>query len=162
MFFAVFIIVIVSLWSVWRVAERPKDVVTDRIDGVLFVWVLNQNISKIPNNLENIFQGNIFYPHKNTLAYSDLFVPSSIVAAIPTWLTGEPVVAVNTAIILGQMMVILVAYLWFNEMTKSKPAALLGAVALGLSGIRMHYYGHLHTWNMQWWLISTWMLWRFF
>ena len=144
------------------VVERPAQVVTETYDGVFLVWVLNQTIEKIPSGLNNIFAGNIFYPHKNVMAYSDLLVPSAFLSALGVKMTGQPQMATSVMLILGQMLSLLVVYFWWLELSGSPWAAFLGSVALGLSQIRFTYYVHLQMWTMQWWLIASWMLWRFF
>lgn len=144
------------------VVERPAQVVTETYDGVFLVWVLNQTIEKIPSSLNNIFEGNIFYPHKNVMAYSDLLVPSALLSALPVKITGQPQMATSVMLILGQILSLLVVYFWWLELSGSPWAAFLGSAALGLSQIRFTYYVHLQMWTMQWWLITSWMLWRFF
>lgn len=150
-----------ALYSLWPVVISIESVLPANHEDLVTVWVLNQTINKIPNNLTSIFQGNIFYPYKNTMAYSDLMIPSALVSYIPTKLTNEPVVAYNFALIFGQITTMVVVYFWFNEITKKRSLALLGSVLLGLAPFRIYFFGHLHMWTMQWWLIAAWMIWRF-
>ncbi|OGM20865.1 hypothetical protein A2714_00375 [Candidatus Woesebacteria bacterium RIFCSPHIGHO2_01_FULL_38_9] len=143
------------------VLKNPSTALVNAGDDILITWIINQNIQKIPNNLGNLFQGNIFYPYENTMAYSDLFLPSSLIAYIPVKLTGLPILGYNINLFVGQIATMLVIYLWFLEMMKNKTPSLLGSIALGLSQIRIHYYAHLQMWNMQWWLLASWMIWKF-
>jgi hypothetical protein len=160
-FLPLLLVFVVALWSVWPVLGNFTNSLTHGHEDLLIVWILNQTIQKIPQDLGNIFQGNIFYPNVDVMAYSDLLVPSAILSWLPVYLTKQPVVAYNFSLIFGQVLTMLVIYFWFKEMTKSKWAAFLGASALGLSQIRMHYYVHLQMWNMQWWLVSAWMIWKY-
>ncbi len=159
--FPIIFIIAVALWSVWPVIVSPHDSLVAGDEDVLITWILNQTIQKIPNRLSEIFQGNIFHPFKNTMAYSVLLIPSALLGLIPAKLTGFPVLAFNTAFIFGQVLTMLVTYLWFKEMTKNTLASLLGSIILGLSQIRFHHIVHLQMWTMQWWLISGWMIWKF-
>ncbi len=160
-FFPVLLIVAIALWSLEPVLRNFTTSLSLGHEDLQLTWMLNQTIQKIPNNLANIFQGNIFYPLEDVMAFSDLFIPSAFLSWLPVYLTGEPVSAFNFSLIFSQVLSMLVIYFWFKEMTKSKWAAFLGATVLGLSQIRMHYYVHLHTWNMQWWIISVWMIWKY-
>jgi len=153
-------LLLIALWSVWLIVQRSTQVV-ETYDGVFLVWVLSQTIEKIPGSLSHIFEGNIFYPHTSVMAYSDLLVPSALLARLPVRIMGEPTVATSTTIIFGQIATMLVVYFWLKEMTKNRWAAFLASITLGLSQIRLHYLVHLQMWTMQWWLVSAWMLWRF-
>ncbi len=157
----VILLILVALWSVWPVVRNFTNSLTHGHEDLLIVWILNQTIQKIPYDLVNIFQGNIFYPNIDVMAFSDLLVPSAIVSWLPVYLTKQPVVAYNFSLIFGQALTMLVVYFWLKEMTRNKWAAFLGASALGLSQIRMHYHVHLQMWMMQWWLVSAWMIWKY-
>ena len=137
------IIAVVALWSVWPAVRSPFNTLTIGNEDILIVWMLNQNIQKIPDNLHSIFQGNILYPYKNTKAYLDLLVPSSIVSSIPVKITDKPLLAYNFTLFFGQIATMLIIFLWWKELTGQTWPALIGATALGLSQIRMHYFVHL-------------------
>ena len=160
-FLPLLLVFVIALWSVEPNIRNFTTSLSLGHEDLQLTWMLNQTIQKMPNNLNNIFQGNIFYPHQDVMAFSDLFIPSAFLSWLPVYLTGEPVSAFNFSLIFSQVVSMLVIYFWFKEMTKSKWAAFLGATVLGLSQIRMHYYVHLHTWIMQWWLISAWMFWKY-
>ena len=154
-------ILAVSLWSTWPVIANIKTAVTDSGDSILIVWILNQTIQKIPNDLGNIFQSNIFYPFKNVMAYSELLIPSAILSFLPVKVLGEPAAAFGFTLLLGQFATILVVYLWWTEITGNKAASLVAALALGLSQARMLYASHLQMWGMQWWLTASYFYYRF-
>ncbi len=156
-----FVILIVSLWSLSDVLKSPGTALVNAGDDILITWIINENIQKIPYHIKDFFQGNIFYPYKNTKAYSELFLPSSIISYIPVKLTGLPIFGYNSNLMVGQIATIVVVYLWFFDITKDKWASLLGAIVLGVSQIRIHYYAHLQMWNMQWWLLASWLVWKY-
>lgn len=157
----VILLIAIALWSVEPNIRNFTTSLSLGHEDLQLTWMINQTIQKIPNNLSNIFQGNIFYPHRDVMAFSDLFVPSAFLSWLPVYLTREPVSAFNFILIFSQILTMLVVYFWFKEVTNNKWAALLGAVVLGLSQIRMFYYVHLHTWNMHWWLLAAWMIWKY-
>jgi hypothetical protein len=154
-------IVCVSLWSVWPVVKNAKTSFVFGEEDVLITWILGQTIQKVPHQLGEIFQGNIFYPFKNTFGYSVLLVPSALISYIPVKLTGNYILAFNFALVLGQISTMLIVFLLFYQLVKSQLAAILGTVVLTLSQIRMSYFVHLQMWTMQWWLVSVLMLWKF-
>lgn len=155
------LVVAVSIYSVFPSVANFKNSIIYLGDDVLITWILNQNIQKIPNDLGNLFHGNIFLPIKNTILFSVVLFPSSIIGYLPVKITGSYVSAFNAAHIFGQITSMVIAYFWFKEMFKDRWAAAVGSIALGLSQIHMIFVAHLHVWNMQWWLTALWMIWRF-
>ena len=151
----------VAVWSVWPVIKKPATAFAYGGDDGIITWQLNQTIQKISGRTGSLFDGNIFYPYKNTAAYHMLLIPSAILGYWPTQITGSPVAAYNTALIAGQLLTMLAAWLWFREISKDDWAGAAGAVVLGLCQIRMFFSVHIHMWIMQWMLISAWMLWRY-
>jgi hypothetical protein len=155
------IILGVSFWSLWAVLQSPSNALVNAGDDILITWIIGQHIEKIPGDLPNIFDGNIFYPYKNTLAYSDFFLPSALIAYVPVKLTQLPILGYNLNLLVGQALTIAVLYLWFLEITKNKLSSLVASVAFGVSQIRIHYYAHLQMWSLQWFLLASWMFWKF-
>ena len=161
-FLSLFLIVTVSIWSLWPILKDPTKRIAEKWDGVMIVWILNQTVQKIPNDLANIFNGNIFYPNKNTMAYSDMLIPSGFISYLPVKIFSQPNIAVGTTLLFGQITSILICYFWFFEVTKNKTASLITSLALGVSVIRLGFVVHLQMWTMQWWLISIYCFWKYF
>jgi len=124
------LVLAVSIYSVFPSIINFNNSLIYLGDDVLITWILNQNIQKIPYDLGNLFQGNIFYPLKNTIIYSVVLLPSSIIGYLPMKLTGSFASAFNAAHIFGQVASMLVVYFWFKEMFKDKWAAAIGSIAL--------------------------------
>ena len=159
------VILAVALWSVWPAVVNPSGVADFGSDGWFINWVMNRqrkNVSDYIRNprldFEDIFQGNIFYPNKNVLAYSELFTLSGLTAYITGFLSEEPGVVSGAILVLGQVATMLVIYLMWSDLTKNEWASAVGTVAFGLSQIRWEYQVHLQMWGMQYWLLSSWLL----
>jgi uncharacterized membrane protein len=158
----IFSFLIITYWSLQRFFKNFGDSLAGGGDVLLIDWILNQNIQKIPFHLDIFFQGNIFYPYKNVMAFSDLFLPASLLSYLPIKISALPAVAYNFNLIFGQIALLFVSFLWFYDIAKDKLTSLTGAVALSLSQIRFNFIGYLQMWISTWWLISCWMLWRYF
>lgn len=161
-FIAPVFLIIFSLASVWPCVVNFTDGVVEEYDGMIMVWEMNQTISKIPYALANVFQSNIFYPFENTLAFTHLLIPSAFLSFVPVRLTGSFIVASNFTIIFGQVVSSLIIYLWLKDISGSKYSSFIGSVALILSKIRFNFLVHLQMWTMHWWLIPSWLFWRYF
>ncbi|HBC73241.1 MAG: hypothetical protein UX91_C0012G0009 [Candidatus Amesbacteria bacterium GW2011_GWB1_47_19] len=160
---AIALVIGIGLWSVWPAVVRPGGVADYGKDGVLLIWIMNQTINRLPSGVisgggKGLFDGNIFYPYKHVLAYSELQMVSALWAWLPVKLTGNPAVAAGTVMVLGQVLTMAVVYGWWRKMTGNRWAAAAGAVALGMSQVRWHYQVHLQMWSMQYWLAGVWLV----
>jgi hypothetical protein len=89
---------------------------TDNADGQFAVWNVAWVARTIVADPLNLFDANIFYPHRWTLAYSEANLGSGLVAAPVFWLTGNPIASFNAVLLLsfvasGTGMYYLVRYL---------------------------------------------------
>lgn len=86
----------------WPLATAPATLSrNDNADTVLNEWILAWVAHQVPRHPTRLFDANIFYPERRTLAFSEnLFVPAVMVAPIQ-WLGGSPVLAYNIGLILG-------------------------------------------------------------
>ncbi|MBN1169058.1 hypothetical protein JXA63_04170 [Candidatus Woesebacteria bacterium] len=161
-FLALALLILIALFTVWPTVISFSDGIVEEYDGMLIVWILNQTIQKIPHNILNIFQSYIFYPFSDSLAFSVLMIPSAILSYLPVKLTGSFVAASNFTIIFGQIATVLVVYFWLKDISENRLISFIGAVALILSKIRFNFLVHLQMWTMYWWLLPSWMFWRYF
>nr|MBI5455406.1 hypothetical protein [Candidatus Levybacteria bacterium] len=77
-------------------------------DELLIAWNHNWDIYNFSFNIQNllhIFDANIFFPFKTSLAFSDAYFTNSILALIPVMLLDSPIVANNFTIILSLTLV---------------------------------------------------------
>lgn len=150
-FWGLVIVFLVALWSVWPMLQNPSRVPDIGSDGVLIIWIMNQ---------QRLFEGTNFYPYHNTLAYSDRFLLSELSTRLPVLLTYNPAVAFGFAMIFGQVLTMVLIYQWWSYLFKSPTSAAIAAIAFGLSQIRFEYQVHLQMWSMQYWLLGLLLIWR--
>ncbi len=157
----IFLVWILAGWSIWPVLSHPAAAFRYGGDDGIITWQINQTIQKIPNHLEDLFSGNIFYPDKYTGAFHMLLVPTAVMGYLPVKLTGNPAAAYNTGETVAQFLTVTVIFLWFYELTGDWWAAFAGTEAMAFSQIRWYFQIDLHMWAMQWMLFSLWMVWRY-
>src|SRR5258706_1445870 len=66
---------------------------------VVITWIQNWVIHSLFTNPLRLFEANIYYPFHNTLAYSDLFLPTSLLALPVYFFIREPLVLSNVTFI---------------------------------------------------------------
>mgnify|MGYP006202309969 CR=1 FL=1 len=75
-----------------EVAEDP--------DNHLFIWTLAWNTHALTSDPLGVFDANIYYPQRLTLAYSENLLGSTPFAAPVIWLTGNPVLELVTLVLI--------------------------------------------------------------
>ena len=91
-FLSLALVIFVALTSVMTYPQvfRMSDGVHDPADPLMVTWVLSWIAHQLPLAPARIFDANIFYPERNTLASSEtLLVPGLFPAALP-WLGAAP------------------------------------------------------------------------
>jgi len=103
----------------------------------LNVWALGVVLHQLPREPWNLFDGNAFYPHAHSLAFSEhLFVPALLAAPV-VWLTGNLVLAHNVVALLSLALAGLGMFLLARELTADVAAALAAGALYAF-----------HTWNV--------------
>jgi hypothetical protein len=86
----------------WPLAAAPGTWSrVDNADYTLNAWALAWVVHQAPRDPLHLFDANIFYPEKRTLAFSEHLVPQAAIAAPVVWAGGSAVLAANVAILAG-------------------------------------------------------------
>ena len=70
-------------------------------DGLFSVWNVAWVARTIVVDPFNLFDANIFYPHRTTLAYSEANIGAGVIGLLPWWLTRDAYAAHNTAVLVA-------------------------------------------------------------
>ena len=84
----------------------------DNGDGQFSIW----NVAWVARTLvvdpAHVFDANIFYPHKRTLAYSESNLGAGALAIPVYWATRNPFAALNFVVLLSFVLAALLALTW--------------------------------------------------
>ncbi|MGD9905697.1 MAG: hypothetical protein AB7U83_19670 [Vicinamibacterales bacterium] len=113
-------------WPLVPRLDRVGRVNTD--DGKLSIW----NVAWVADALivapRTLYDANIFYPARHTLAYSEANIGAGLLA-VPAWgLTGNPYLAHNSVVIVAFVLAAAGAYALVRHLSQSRHAAALAAV----------------------------------
>jgi hypothetical protein len=98
-------------------------------DGQFSLWNVSWVAHALTTNPRTLFDANIFYPHRSTLAYSESNILNGVLG-IPVYLATEnPFATHNTVVLLGFTFSFLAAYGLARYLTGSRGAAVLCAIA---------------------------------
>ena len=132
------------------------DSIPDHEDAFFSLWRLGWIAHALTTDPRHLFDGNIFYPERYTLAYSDGVLVEGLVA-LPFLYAGMPVVYVYNALVLGSFVACGMAmYLLARRLTGSTAAALLAGVVFAFAPFRFDHYYHLELLWSPWMPLAFW------
>lgn len=88
-----------ALYITYPLIFNLGNYITNLGDELLIAWIHNWVLHSFITNPWDIFNANIYFPYENTLAYSDLFLITSILGVLPRVFINEPIIITNFTII---------------------------------------------------------------
>ena len=109
-------------------------------DGQFSVWNVAWVARALWRNPFHVLDANIFYPHRWTLAYSELNLFAGAIASPAYWLTGSAYAAHNFALLASFVMSGTGMYYLCREVSGDRRAAAVSAIAFAFCP---HVFAHL-------------------
>ena len=119
-------------------------------DTRLFLWTLGWDVHALAHAPLSIFDANIFFPERNTLAYSEHQIGSALVAAPVLLATGEPLLAMNFVLLASCALSGFGAFLLARELGLGIWGALVAGLVFAFTPPRFFRLGQLHLATVQW------------
>jgi hypothetical protein len=141
----------ITLLLAYPLALNPRSsVMPGDPDTDLFMWTLAWNTHALTTDPLSVFDANIYYPHRNTLAFSENLLGSTLFAAPVLWTTGDTILALNVVSLSSIVLSALGAFVLARRLGLGLPAALLCGMAFAFSPPRFFRLGQLHLTTLQW------------
>jgi len=155
LFFAA-LTILVTWPQVWHLSTR----VADLGDPLLNSWTLAWVAHSLPAHPLQLFDANIFYPERHTLAYSEsLIVPALMVAPV-RWLGGDPILAHNVLLLAGYALSGAAMYLLVRSLTDHRGAALVAGSLFTVCPYRLEVYPKVQLQLVFWTPLALWAVHR--
>src|SRR5215471_19143845 len=100
----------------------------DNGDGQLSIWNVAWVARTLAVDPRHVFDANIFYPHKSTLAYSESNLGAGVLAMPVYWATRNPYAAHNSVVLVALASAFVGMYLLVRYLTGDWKAAALSAI----------------------------------
>lgn len=100
----------------------------DNGDGQLSIWNVAWVARALAVDPTHVFDANIFYPHRGTLAYSESNLGAGMLAMPVYWLTRNAYAAHNSAVLLSFVLAFTGAYFLVRYLTGDRRAAAVSAI----------------------------------
>jgi hypothetical protein len=114
------------------------------LDYPYVIWVMYQNIGHLRAfDFINFFNTNAFYPFKNTLLFSDILLPQSVIALPFSIFIKNPIEVFNISFLINFILDYLSLYLFWKYIFKNRITAFLGSVFFIFSPFYYTQLGHV-------------------
>ena len=118
-----------SIYFTWPMALHPAGLGRVAMgDGQFSIW----NVAWVAHALTtpgvDLFDANIFYPHRGTLAYSEPNLGAGVLAIPAYLLTGNPYAAHNSAVLISLAASVVTMFLLARRLTGSPEASIVAAI----------------------------------
>jgi hypothetical protein len=130
--------------------DPARRVMSPTPDTDLYMWTLAWDVHAIAHQPLSIFDANIYYPERRTLAYSENLIGSALVAAPVLWLTRNMVLAMNLVALASCVLCGLGAYVLARRVGVGPAGATLGGIVFAFSPPRFLRLDQLHLATIQW------------
>ena len=144
------VFLISALYITYPLIFNLGSLITGYGDQYLHVYVMNWVVHALFTNPFSLFAGSIYYPFINPIAYSDIFITSSILGIIPLFLIQEPVSIVNFTFISSIFMVGFFTFILSFYLTKNFWASLVSGLLIIFSPVFLDKKTHIQILSIQW------------
>ncbi len=147
------VLLLFCLWAIlmtWPLVTGLRHHLASWGDPVFQAWTLAWDLHAWRTHPLNIFDANVFYPYRNTLAYSDyLFGQAALIAPL-LLKTGNAILADNISLLLSYALSGFAMYLLVVDMTGSRLAGIVAGFAYAFAPARIAQFEHLHLTSAEW------------
>lgn len=150
--------------TAWALMTYPQVLswryVGDLGDPLAKIWQLAWVAHALVQSPAHLLDGNIFYPERLTLAYSDTMLAPSFVGAPLIWMGAPPALVFNILLASGFVASGITMFVLVRRLTGSEPAAWIAGLAFAFLPYRFNHYPHLELQLTMWMPLALWALHR--
>ena len=141
---------VLAVAHTWPLATAPGTLCRyDNADAQLNAWILAWVPHALVTQPLRLFDANIFYPDRDTLAYSEHMVVQGVMGAPLAWLGASPTLVMNLLILAGLALTgwatSLVLHRWIGDW----PAAVLGGSLAAFNTHLLTRMGHVQAMHVE-------------
>ena len=127
----------------WPQAARLSTQVYDSDDPLLSIWRISWIAHILPESPANLLNGNIFYPEKRTLAYTDSVLLEGLAGAPFIWTGVSPVTTYNVLLLLSIALSGWAMWRYAFYLTEHNGASILAGIVFAFVPYRFDHMHHL-------------------
>ena len=150
---------LLAVMHTWPLATSPGTLSrNDNADAELNEWILAWVAHQLPRSPAHLFDSNIFYPERDTLAFSEPLIAPALMGAPLQWLGASPVFTFNIVLLLGFALTAWAGYTVAFEWTGDRAAGMLAGSMFAFNTHTMTRLAHvqgIHAWGLPLALLSA-------
>ncbi|HSL21806.1 MAG TPA: hypothetical protein VK886_09730 [Vicinamibacterales bacterium] len=127
----------------WPQARVMSSHVASHFDSFFSVWRLAWIAHQLPSAPLELYQANIFYPQRFSLALSDPILQEGLTAAPLLWLGASPIFAYNLLVLASFVLCGTAAWALASRLTGSRLAGVIAGVVFAFAPYRYEHFYHL-------------------
>lgn len=140
---AALVFVLLTIVMTWPQARDLRTHVASHFDSYFSLWRLSWIAHQLPIAPTELFEGNIFYPQRFTLALSDPILLIGLIAAPLLWAGVSAVTTYNLLVLASFALSGLTAWVLARHITASSAAAYLAGIIFAFAPYRFEHFSHL-------------------
>jgi hypothetical protein len=151
--------ILLAVVHTWPLATAPGRLSrNDAPDTVHKEWILAWDAHQLAHDPLRLFDSNIFYPKRNTLAYSDHLVVQALMGAPLLWLGASPVLVYNLLIITGLALTGWVTSLVVARWTGNRLAGVFSGSLMAFNALTLTRFPQIQDQHMEFFPLALWAL----
>src|SRR4030043_409619 len=112
-------------------------------DPLLNTWIVNWDARTVFTHPTQLFQGNIMYPSRDVLAYSEHLLTLGVIAAPMYFVTRNPIISYNFLVFFAFVFSAFGCYLLIKELTGSRLGGVVAGMFFALCPYKISQLSHL-------------------
>jgi hypothetical protein len=140
-----------TVFLTWPQVLHLSNRTADSEDPLLSIWRLRWVAHQLPRAPLALFDGNVFYPERRTLSFSDAVILPAVAAAPLAWLGLNRVLVYNLVLLSGFVLSGCTMFLLVKRLTGNAVAGVFAGVVFAFAPYRFDHFEHLelqHAWAM--------------
>ena len=127
-------------------------------DPLFTSWLLGWDADRLRHGLRGVWDAPIFFPSRNTAAFSEHMLGIAVFTSPVVWLTGNPILAYDLAFLFSYVLAGSGMFLLARSITGRRDAALLAGLVFAFGPPRALHISHLQVLVSGWMPIALWGL----
>ena len=148
--------VLLTAIMTWPQVTRLGTEASDHQDVYFNMWRFGWVAHALATTPSRVLDGNIFYPERRTLTFSDAMPVESAIATPLLWAGVRPVLVHNLMLLAGIVFSASGIFVLARRLTGSAAAAVTAGIVFGFAPYRFEHYMHM---ELQWIVWTPWAFW---
>jgi hypothetical protein len=151
--------IVLAIVHTWPLATAPgRWSRNDTHDTIHHEWILAWDAHQLAHDPLRLFDSNVFYPERDTLAYSDHLIVQAVMVAPLLWAGASPVFAYNAALLAGLVLTGWMTSLVVARWTGSRAAGMLSGSLMAFNALTLTRFPEVQDQHLEFFPLALWAL----